>query len=60
MSQAAAPHAAPSARVSAAVAAMYEVICSECGGVARVPFQPRMDRPVYCSTCFDQQRSARW
>ena len=39
---------------------MYEVTCSECGGVARVPFQPRTERPVYCSDCFDRQRSARW
>jgi CxxC-x17-CxxC domain-containing protein len=39
---------------------LYEVICSECGGVARVPFQPRGDKPVYCSNCFDRQRSARW
>jgi CxxC-x17-CxxC domain-containing protein len=39
---------------------LYEVTCSECGGVARVPFQPRGDKPVYCSNCFDRQRSARW
>ncbi len=39
---------------------MYEVTCSECGGVARVPFQPRTEKPVYCSNCFERQRSARW
>jgi hypothetical protein len=22
-----------------------------------VPFQPRGDRPVYCSTCFESQRA---
>src|SRR5215210_516670 len=33
---------------------IYEVTCSECGGVARVPFQPGTDKPVYCSNCFDQ------
>jgi len=22
-----------------------------------VPFQPRNDRPVYCSTCFDKVRA---
>ena len=38
---------------------MYEVTCSQCGGVARVPFQPRGDKPVYCSACFEQQRSYR-
>ncbi|MFN2451479.1 MAG: zinc-ribbon domain containing protein [Candidatus Dormibacteria bacterium] len=31
---------------------MHEVTCAGCGGVARVPFQPRGDRPVYCSDCF--------
>jgi len=31
---------------------MYEVPCAGCGGVARVPFQPRGDKPVYCSDCF--------
>ncbi|MCC7104453.1 MAG: zinc-ribbon domain containing protein [Chloroflexi bacterium] len=35
---------------------MFEVNCSSCGNVARVPFQPRGDRPVYCSDCFSQQR----
>lgn len=34
----------------------HEVTCSECGGSARVPFKPRGDRPVYCSTCFGKQR----
>jgi CxxC-x17-CxxC domain-containing protein len=24
-----------------------------------VPFQPRGDKPVYCSACFEQQRSYR-
>jgi CxxC-x17-CxxC domain-containing protein len=31
---------------------MHEVTCASCGGVARVPFVPRGDRPVYCSECF--------
>ncbi|HEV7680127.1 MAG TPA: zinc-ribbon domain containing protein [Candidatus Dormibacteraeota bacterium] len=31
---------------------MHEVTCAGCGGIARVPFQPRGDRPVYCSDCF--------
>lgn len=38
---------------------MYTVTCSSCGGEARVPFQPRTDRPVYCSECFQQVRAAR-
>ena len=38
---------------------MFEAVCSQCGGVAQVPFQPRTDKPVYCSNCFEQQRSYR-
>ncbi len=34
---------------------MYTAICASCGREARVPFQPRGDRPVYCSDCFQQQ-----
>ena len=31
---------------------MYSVTCADCGKEAEVPFQPRGDRPVYCSDCF--------
>ena len=31
---------------------MYSVTCADCGKDAEVPFQPRGDRPVYCSDCF--------
>ena len=34
----------------------YYAVCTECGGEARVPFQPRSDRPVYCSECFERVR----
>ena len=34
---------------------MYTAVCSSCGGEARVPFQPRGDKPVYCSNCYQQQ-----
>jgi len=37
---------------------MFHVTCSECGKDAEVPFQPRGDRPVYCSDCFRKQRGA--
>ncbi|MDR0920722.1 MAG: zinc-ribbon domain containing protein [Oscillospiraceae bacterium] len=33
----------------------YEATCASCGNVAKVPFQPREDRPVYCSDCFAKQ-----
>jgi CxxC-x17-CxxC domain-containing protein len=35
---------------------MYTATCSSCGNEARVPFQPRGDKPVYCSDCFSKQR----
>ena len=38
---------------------MFTATCSQCGKEARVPFQPRGDKPVYCSDCFEQKRPAR-
>src|SRR5204862_411532 len=35
---------------------VFTATCSNCGGEARVPFQPRGDKPVYCSSCFEQVR----
>ncbi len=26
--------------------------CASCGCEAKVPFEPKTDRPVYCSDCF--------
>jgi CxxC-x17-CxxC domain-containing protein len=34
---------------------MFDVVCASCGKETQVPFQPRGDRPVYCSDCFRQQ-----
>jgi CxxC-x17-CxxC domain-containing protein len=34
---------------------MFSATCSGCGQEARVPFQPSGDKPVYCSTCFEQR-----
>ena len=28
-------------------------VCANCGGEAKVPFQPSGDRPIYCSNCFN-------
>jgi CxxC-x17-CxxC domain-containing protein len=36
---------------------MFEVKCSQCGGLASVPFQPRGDKPVYCRECFQARGS---
>lgn len=47
-------------RVSQGLAprAMHEVTCAACGTPTVVPFQPRRARPVYCSLCFENLRSA--
>ena len=31
--------------------------CANCGGEAKVPFEPKTDRPVFCSECFAQMRA---
>jgi CxxC-x17-CxxC domain-containing protein len=33
------------------------VTCAQCGQQARVPFQPREGRPVYCDACFEARRA---
>ncbi|MFI3251473.1 MAG: CxxC-x17-CxxC domain-containing protein, partial [Eubacteriales bacterium] len=30
--------------------------CAACGSEAKVPFEPKSDRPVYCSDCFARMR----
>lgn len=35
----------------------FTAICAECGKEAKVPFQPRSDRPVYCSECFAKRNA---
>jgi len=37
---------------------MYSATCSSCGQEARVPFQPRGDKPVYCSNCFTPRQNS--
>ena len=34
----------------------FTAVCAACGGEARVPFEPKSDRPVYCSECFARMR----
>ena len=31
---------------------MYTATCATCGAEAKVPFEPKEGRPVYCSECF--------
>jgi CxxC-x17-CxxC domain-containing protein len=35
---------------------MHPAVCAQCGKPTQVPFEPRGDRPVYCSDCFSMQR----
>jgi CxxC-x17-CxxC domain-containing protein len=35
---------------------MFPAVCSACGKDTQVPFQPRNDKPVYCSDCFSTRR----
>ena len=35
----------------------YTAVCAECGGEAKLNFQPSNDRPVYCSACFESRRA---
>ena len=37
----------------------FTAVCAACGGEARVPFEPKSDRPVYCSECFAKMRARR-
>ncbi len=39
--------------------AMFPAVCASCGKETEVPFQPRGDRPVYCSDCFSRERGSR-
>lgn len=35
---------------------MFTAICAQCGKEAQVPFEPKSERPVYCSDCYNQVR----
>jgi len=37
---------------------MFSATCASCGKEAQVPFQPRGDKPVYCSDCFRSQQGS--
>ena len=37
---------------------MYPATCSQCGKETQVPFQPRGDKPVYCSDCVAERRQS--
>ncbi len=38
---------------------MFPAVCAECGKDTEVPFEPRGDKPVYCSDCYRKVRPSR-
>lgn len=34
----------------------YIAVCAACGGEARVPFEPTMARPIFCSMCYSKRK----
>ncbi|MBI4266857.1 MAG: zinc-ribbon domain containing protein [Chloroflexi bacterium] len=38
---------------------MFPVKCAQCGQDTEVPFEPRGDKPVYCSDCYRKTRPGR-
>jgi CxxC-x17-CxxC domain-containing protein len=38
---------------------MFPAVCAECGKDTEVPFEPRGDKPVYCSDCYRKVRLSR-
>lgn len=35
---------------------MFPAVCAQCGKDTQVPFQPRTDKPIYCTDCYRAQR----
>ena len=33
---------------------LFPATCAQCGKDTQVPFEPRGDKPVYCSDCYDK------
>ena len=38
---------------------MFPAVCAECGKDTEVPFEPRGDKPVYCSDCYRKVKPSR-
>jgi len=39
---------------------MFPATCASCGKQTEVPFEPRGDKPVYCSDCYRKVKPARY
>ena len=38
---------------------LYTAVCAECGGEAKVPFEPHDDSSVLCSACYAKKLAAK-
>ncbi|OGI00700.1 MAG: zinc-binding protein [Candidatus Melainabacteria bacterium GWF2_37_15] len=38
---------------------MYDVVCTQCGADAQVPFQPNGNKPVLCKDCYSKPSFSR-
>ncbi len=38
---------------------MYPIVCANCGISTEVPFTPREGAPVFCRTCYNNQKNSR-
>lgn len=37
---------------------MHKAVCAKCGAECEVPFEPKDDRPIYCSACYAEVRQS--
>lgn len=37
---------------------MFPAVCAQCGKDTQVPFEPKSERPVYCSECYTKVRQS--
>lgn len=37
---------------------MFDAVCAECGKPTKIPFEPKTDKPVYCSECYNAHRKS--
>lgn len=33
---------------------MFSAVCAQCGKETQVPFEPKQEKPVYCSECYSK------
>ena len=51
------PQRCKACRQAKKASTMYEAVCDDCGGVARVPFKPSEDKPVIAALALRRERT---